>query len=95
VRAPCVSSPPEAIRALFRYADMPNFPPRHNVAPTQPVAIVRLMGVSVGSQVYEVSIAVNRVANDNPALLERAALVAATEVAPGRSAGKRKAEDDG
>jgi len=39
-----VSSPPEAIRALFRYADMPNFPPRHNVAPTQPVAIVRLMG---------------------------------------------------
>src|SRR5690349_18536070 len=37
-----VTSSPEAIRALFRYADLPNFPPRYNIAPTQPVAIVRL-----------------------------------------------------
>jgi len=35
-------SAPEAIRALFRYAGQPNFPARYNVAPTQPVAIVRL-----------------------------------------------------
>ncbi|HZS65132.1 MAG TPA: SOS response-associated peptidase [Xanthobacteraceae bacterium] len=35
-------SAPEAIRALFRYREQPNFPPRYNVAPTQPIAIVRL-----------------------------------------------------
>ena len=38
-----VTTAPEAIRALFRYLDQPNFPPRHNVAPTQPVAIVRMV----------------------------------------------------
>jgi len=37
-----VTSSPEAIRALFRYVDLPNFPPRYNIAPTQPIAIVRL-----------------------------------------------------
>ena len=37
-----VTSAPEAIRALFRYPEQPNFPPRYNVAPTQPIAIVRL-----------------------------------------------------
>jgi putative SOS response-associated peptidase YedK len=37
-----VTSAPEAIRALFGYAEQPNFPPRYNVAPTQPIAIVRL-----------------------------------------------------
>lgn len=36
-----ITSAPEAIRALFRYLDQPNFPPRYNVAPTQPVPIVR------------------------------------------------------
>lgn len=30
------------MRALFRYLDQPNFPPRYNVAPTQPVPIVRV-----------------------------------------------------
>lgn len=35
-------SNPEAIRALFRYAGLPNFPPRYNIAPTQPIAVVRL-----------------------------------------------------
>jgi putative SOS response-associated peptidase YedK len=39
----CITSAPEAIRALFRYREMPNFPPRYNVAPTQPVPIVRLV----------------------------------------------------
>src|SRR6187399_1270514 len=38
----CITSAPEAIRALFRYREQPNFPARYNVAPTQPVAIVRM-----------------------------------------------------
>jgi putative SOS response-associated peptidase YedK len=38
-----ITTAPEAMRALFRYRDQPNFPPRYNVAPTQPVPIVRLM----------------------------------------------------
>ena len=38
-----ITSAPEAIRALFGYEEQPNFPPRYNVAPTQPVPIVRLM----------------------------------------------------
>jgi putative SOS response-associated peptidase YedK len=37
-----VSSAPEVIRALFQYAEQPNFPPRYNIAPTQPIPIVRL-----------------------------------------------------
>ena len=37
-----IISSPEAIRRLFGYLDQPNFPPRYNVAPTQPVPIVRL-----------------------------------------------------
>ena len=37
-----ITSAPEAIRALLRYFEQPNFPPRYNVAPTQPVPIVRL-----------------------------------------------------
>jgi putative SOS response-associated peptidase YedK len=36
-----VLSSPEAIRRLFGYPEQPNFPPRYNVAPTQPIAIVR------------------------------------------------------
>jgi len=38
-----VTSAPEAIRTLFGYAEQPNFPPRYNIAPTQPIAIVRLV----------------------------------------------------
>jgi putative SOS response-associated peptidase YedK len=38
-----ITSSPEAIRNLFRYAEEPDFPPRYNVAPTQPVPIVRLV----------------------------------------------------
>ena len=37
-----ITSAPEAIRALFRYPEQPNFPPRYNIAPTQPIPIVRL-----------------------------------------------------
>lgn len=37
-----VTSSPEAIRALFGYTEQPDFPPRYNVAPSQPIAIVRL-----------------------------------------------------
>ena len=37
-----ITSTPEAIRALFGYGEQPNFPPRYNVAPTQPIPIVRL-----------------------------------------------------
>ena len=32
---------PEAMRAFFRYLEQPNFPARYNVAPTQPIPIVR------------------------------------------------------
>jgi putative SOS response-associated peptidase YedK len=38
-----ILSTPEAIRALFGYGELPNFPPRYNVAPTQPIPIVRLV----------------------------------------------------
>jgi putative SOS response-associated peptidase YedK len=37
-----ITSAPEAIRRLFGYAMTPNFPPRYNVAPTQPVPTVML-----------------------------------------------------
>ncbi len=37
-----IISTPDAIRALFGYVEQPNFPPRYNVAPTQPIPIVRL-----------------------------------------------------
>ena len=39
-----ITLPPEAMRRLFGYAEQPNFPPRYNVAPTQPVPIVRAAG---------------------------------------------------
>ncbi len=38
-----LTSAPEAIRALFRYDEQPNFPARYNIAPTQPIPIVRLV----------------------------------------------------
>jgi putative SOS response-associated peptidase YedK len=38
-----IISSPEAIRRLFGYPEQPNFPPRYNVAPTQPVPIVRVV----------------------------------------------------
>lgn len=39
-----LTSPPEAIRSYFRVHDTTTFPPRHNIAPTQPVLIVRKGG---------------------------------------------------
>jgi putative SOS response-associated peptidase YedK len=35
-----ITSAPEALRRLFGYSEQPNFPPRHNIAPTQPVPVV-------------------------------------------------------
>jgi len=37
-----IKSPPEVLRALFGYLEQPNFPARYNVAPTQPVPVVRM-----------------------------------------------------
>ncbi|TPQ34503.1 DUF159 family protein [Bradyrhizobium guangdongense] len=35
-----ITSAPAALRQLFGYLDQPNFPPRYNVAPTQPIPVV-------------------------------------------------------
>jgi putative SOS response-associated peptidase YedK len=37
-----ITSSPATIKALFGYPEQPNFPPRYNVAPTQPIPIVRV-----------------------------------------------------
>ena len=34
--------PPDAVRSYFGYTDQPNFPPRYNIAPTQPAPVVHL-----------------------------------------------------
>ena len=36
-----ITLPPEAMRQLFSYEERPNFPARYNIAPTQPIPIVR------------------------------------------------------
>ena len=36
-----LTSPPEAVRRFFRLTELEAFPPRYNIAPTQPVLIVR------------------------------------------------------
>jgi putative SOS response-associated peptidase YedK len=33
--------PPEAVKQYFGYDETPNFPPRYNISPTQPVPIIR------------------------------------------------------
>src|SRR6185503_11995697 len=38
-----ITTAPEAIRQLFGYPEQPNFPARYNIAPTQPVPIVRMV----------------------------------------------------
>jgi putative SOS response-associated peptidase YedK len=43
-----ITTAPEAIRRLFSYQEQLNFPPRYNVAPTQPIPIVRLAEGSRG-----------------------------------------------
>ena len=35
-----ITSPPAALRQIFGYIAQPNFPPRHNIAPTQPIPVV-------------------------------------------------------
>jgi putative SOS response-associated peptidase YedK len=35
-----IISPPEALRLLFGYSEQPNFPPRYNIAPTQPIPVI-------------------------------------------------------
>jgi len=37
-----ITSAPSAIRQLFGYLEQPNFPPRYNVAPTQPIPVVMI-----------------------------------------------------
>lgn len=39
-----LTASPDEVRALLEYLDLPNFPPRYNIAPTQPIAIVRQEG---------------------------------------------------
>ena len=34
--------PPQAVRSYFRFVEQPNFPPRYNIAPTQPIPVVRM-----------------------------------------------------
>ena len=45
-----IISSPEAFRRLFGYREQPNFPPRYNVAPTQPVPIVRIVEGAANSR---------------------------------------------
>jgi putative SOS response-associated peptidase YedK len=35
-----ITSPPEALRQIFGHVEQPNFPPKHNIAPTQPVPVI-------------------------------------------------------
>jgi putative SOS response-associated peptidase YedK len=35
-----ITSPPAALRQVFGYHEQPNFPPRYNIAPTQPIPVV-------------------------------------------------------
>jgi putative SOS response-associated peptidase YedK len=37
-----IQSPPAELRRLFGFVEQPNFPPRYNVAPTQPIPLVRM-----------------------------------------------------
>jgi len=37
-----IKSPPGLVRDIFNYGGQPNFPPRYNVAPTQPIPVVRI-----------------------------------------------------
>src|SRR5215210_4696642 len=35
-----ITSAPAALRQIFGYVEQPNFPPRHNIAPTQPIPVI-------------------------------------------------------
>ncbi len=45
-----ITLPPEAVRAWFDYSETPNFPPRYNIAPTQPIPIVLAEPFSGGAR---------------------------------------------
>src|SRR6202000_1116628 len=38
-----ITSSPQVLRELFGYPEQPNFPPRFNVSPTQPIPVI--MGI--------------------------------------------------
>ena len=38
-----IKTPPDVMRQTFGYGEQPNFPARYNVAPTQPIPMVRLV----------------------------------------------------
>jgi putative SOS response-associated peptidase YedK len=44
-----ITLPPEAVRAYFAYRETPNFPPRYNIAPTQPIPVVTAEPRSAGA----------------------------------------------
>ena len=44
-----ITLPPEAVRAFFAYVEQPNFPPRYNIAPTQPIPIVSRARIPAGA----------------------------------------------
>jgi putative SOS response-associated peptidase YedK len=44
-----ITLPPEAVRGYFAYRETPNFPPRYNIAPTQPIPIVTAEPMSGGA----------------------------------------------
>ena len=37
-----ITSPPEALRQIFGFEEQPNFPPRFNISPTQPIPVIIL-----------------------------------------------------
>jgi putative SOS response-associated peptidase YedK len=37
-----MTTAPEALRHLFRFVEQPHYPPRYNIAPSQPIAVVLL-----------------------------------------------------
>lgn len=46
-----ITLPPEAVRAWFGFREQPNFPPRFNIAPSQPIPIVCRDPLATGSAV--------------------------------------------
>ena len=45
-----ITLPPEAVRGYFAYRETPNFPPRYNIAPTQPIPVVTAEPFSGGDE---------------------------------------------
>jgi putative SOS response-associated peptidase YedK len=45
-----ITSTPADVRAFFAYAEAPNFPPRFNISPTQPIPIIHSVRDGAGGQ---------------------------------------------